>query len=64
METLCEKCIVWVDCGKKGGEPHGFCLYEDLFTYTARKQCNDYVEGKPATEEQWEQAQSEWLGRK
>ena len=61
---LCNKCMVWVDCGEKDGKPHGFCLYEPLFTYTERNQCNDYVEGKPSTEEEWEKAQEQWISRK
>ena len=52
-EILCKSCIKWVDCSIDN-EPHGFCLLEDLFTYTERTSCNDYVKGEPFTEEEWE----------
>lgn len=56
--------MVWVNCGEKDCKPHGFCLYEPLFTYTERNHCNDYVEGKPTTEEEWEKAQEQWVSKK
>lgn len=49
-DILCKKCATWVDCGKKNGETYGFCLQESLFSYTARTLCNDYLEGKPMSE--------------
>ena len=54
---LCKSCIYWVDCGEKENKPYGFCLAEDLFTYTARKHCNDYTKGTPITEEEFENAE-------
>lgn len=52
-DILCESCAHWVDCGG----PSSFCLIEDLFTATARKECPNYEEGVPCTEEEWEKAQ-------
>ena len=54
--TLCKSCSAWVDCGEKDNEPHGFCLQESLFTYTARKICSGYIKGVPLTEEEFELA--------
>lgn len=48
-EILCKTCICWVDCGAKG-----FCLCEDLFTYTAKTECDDYVNGEPSTEREFD----------
>lgn len=43
---LCRTCCHWVDCGEKDGEPHGFCVMRDLYTYTAYTQCAEYLEGE------------------
>ena len=51
-KTICQTCCNWVDCTKT--KPEGFCLLKDLFTYTAEKKCLEYKEGKPLTEEEWE----------
>lgn len=53
-EILCESCSYWVDCGMEDGKPYGFCLAQDLFTYTAETSCGEYSEGKPLTEEEFE----------
>lgn len=55
-KILCKSCICWVDCGDKG-----FCLCRDLFTYTNETECEDYSDGEPSTEEEWEEAQNRWL---
>ena len=36
------------------GKPYGFCLAQDLFTYTAETSCGEYSEGKPLTEEEFD----------
>ena len=53
-EVLCKKCATWVDCGEREGEPYGFCLQEYLFSYTARENCNNFLEGQPMTEQEYE----------
>lgn len=53
---LCTTCAAWVDCGKKDGKPYGFCLCQDLFTYTAETKCADYVNGTAMTEKEFENA--------
>lgn len=53
MECLCNKCATWVDCGIRENKPYGFCLQQDLFTYTARTDCIDFIEGKPITEKEY-----------
>ncbi len=58
---LCKTCNFWVDCGKKNRKPHGFCLCEDLFTYTAKQKCVNYAKGTPMTAEKWEELQEQWL---
>ena len=60
-EILCRTCNIWVDCGKKDGKPHGFCLARDLFTYTEETECMDYSKGQPSTEAEYEEAQDQWL---
>lgn len=56
-EVLCMTCLCWINCMGKNKEPHGFCLCEPLFTYTARTQCKDYIKGTPSTDEEWEDFQ-------
>ena len=51
-DFLCQHCIHWVDCSKD--KPTGFCLIQDFFTYTKRNYCNDFIEGEPMSEEEWE----------
>lgn len=58
--VLCEHCSLWVDCGMKNGKPHGFCLFEDLFTYTARIKCESHSEGTPLSEEEYETVNDSW----
>ncbi len=53
-EILCKNCIKWVNCGNKENRPYGFCLAEDLFTYTARTKCSEYTEENPITENEYE----------
>lgn len=52
-KILCKTCIFWVDC-TKDNKPKGFCLLEDLFTYTDKEVCENYTEGKPVTEAEYE----------
>ncbi|MBO7715810.1 MAG: hypothetical protein J6S85_19765 [Methanobrevibacter sp.] len=52
MKNICKTCSCWVDCKDKG-----FCLCEDLFTYTEKSSCKMYEEGTPITEEEYEKAQ-------
>lgn len=52
MKNICKTCVCWVDCKDKG-----FCLCEDLFTYTEKSSCKMYEEGTPITEEEYEKAQ-------
>ena len=52
-EILCKTCFYWVDCSKKE-KTHGFCLMCDLFTYTKKTKCRDYINGKPMTEKEFE----------
>lgn len=56
-KVLCKTCCKWVDCSKD--RPMGFCLEEDLFTYTERIMCGDYCEGKPMTEAEWEHCEED-----
>ncbi len=49
--NLCESCVRWVDCGKKGNKEYGYCVLESLYTYTDRKSCVDYVKGEPMKED-------------
>ena len=51
-KILCKTCVNWVDCKTKG-----FCLLEDLFTYTKKRRCIDYEKGEPVTEQEYEEAQ-------
>lgn len=56
-ECRCAICSRWVDCGRKDGEPWGFCLIEDLFTYTCKsidEYCDGYEEGESITLKDWE----------
>ena len=53
-DILCKFCAHWVDCGEKGGEPWGFCVFRDLYTYTAYTRCGDYDRGEPMTEAEFE----------
>ena len=48
--SLCRKCNFWVDCDSKG-----FCLMRDLFTYTDESECQDYAEGEPMKEKEYEE---------
>lgn len=61
MSVLCTHCNNWVKCTPhekaRIREPYGFCITEYLFTYTAKDKCKDFVEGKPMSEEEWEEAQ-------
>lgn len=55
-KILCTKCACWVDCSKPNNI-YGFCLKQDLFTYTrvtAHENCLDYVDGQPLTEKEYE----------
>ena len=54
--NICQKCTWWVDCHNKG-----FCLQEDLFTYTEKESCRDFEQGKPMTEEEYEEENKKWL---
>lgn len=45
--NICEKCVRWVNCGKKDGKTYGFCVLESLYTYTVRSCCRDYLKGSP-----------------
>lgn len=60
-DVLCTHCIKWVKCtphkNSKVQEPYGFCLAEDLFTYTARNRCKEFTAGECCTEQEWEMAQ-------
>ena len=60
-EILCKKCNKWVDCSSDKNKDLGFCLNEDLFTYTAKDKCSDYSVGKTITEQEYEQSNEEWL---
>lgn len=53
-EVLCKTCLCWVDCGKRSGKIYGFCLVEDLFTYTAKTSCKEYIRGNPSIENEGE----------
>lgn len=55
-KNICKTCLNWIDCGDKG-----FCLIEPLFTYTAKNRCSDYSHGSPSTDDEYEQAQQDWL---
>lgn len=56
MKTiLCKTCDFWVDCNSD----RSFCLVRDLFTATAETECDDYKEGKPMTEQEYEDANAE-----
>ena len=56
MKTiLCKTCAYWVDCNSD----RSFCLVRDLFTATAETECDDYKEGKPMTEQEYEDANAE-----
>lgn len=50
---ICDKCIFWVTADMQTG----FCLCRDLFTQTHEDTCDDYSQGQPCTEEEWEEAQ-------
>lgn len=52
MEILCKTCICAVLCKDKQ-----FCLNEELFTYTAKTSCQDYIQGTPMTEQEYEDYQ-------
>lgn len=52
-KVLCTHCIYWVDCTKEK-KPKGFCVLEPLFSYTAKESCEDYKDGTPITEQQYE----------
>lgn len=60
-DILCETCSKWVKCKAdkkaKVNEHYGFCLWQDLFTYTNNKKCSDYCKGNPMTEQEWEKCQ-------
>ena len=49
-KILCKTCIFWVDCNNASS----FCLMRDLYTPTAETKCDDYEEGKPMTEQEYE----------
>ncbi|MBO7731858.1 MAG: hypothetical protein J6S67_04880 [Methanobrevibacter sp.] len=51
---LCETCVHFVSCGIRDRRIYGYCLFEDLYTYTSRKRCEDYTEGVPLKEEELE----------
>ncbi len=52
-EILCKSCLFWVDTSK-GAKTEGFCLLKDLYTKTAKTQCDDYECGEPMSEQQYE----------
>lgn len=57
-ECKCCHCSNWVNCKWFNGKPYGFCLTEDLFTYTCKfvdEDCSNFEEGTPITEEEWEE---------
>jgi len=60
-DILCTHCSYWVRCipneKAKVKEPYGFCMVEDLFTYTFRDKCSAHNEGKPTEEHDWEISQ-------
>ena len=49
-KILCKSCILWVDCKSE----RSFRLTRDLFTPTAETECEDYQEGVPMTEQEYE----------
>lgn len=55
-KVLCANCAHWVNCSNKK-KIYGFCLYQDLFTYTNVKitdTCIDFIKGDPLTEKEYE----------
>ena len=56
--VLCTHCGYWVKC-----KNNGFCLIQDLFTYTNETECEMFEEGIPITEEEYNEANnpSNWL---
>lgn len=56
-ECLCITCMNWVNCGWKNGKPLGFCICEDLYTYTNKsvnEDCLNYTEGQSISLKEWE----------
>ena len=53
-DVLCKTCSKWVDCKNDDNVSLGFCLSEELFTFTERESCENYSEGKPMTEEEFD----------
>ena len=53
--VLCYKCMYWVNCSR-GRKKEGFCITEYLFTYTKKTECKDFMEGKPMTEKEFDEA--------
>lgn len=54
MKIVCKKCSCWVDCTKDKNKPYGFCLMEDLFTYTEKTKCEKFIDGTPVTEKDFD----------
>ena len=52
-KILCYHCSSWVDCSNDA-EKKGFCITENLYTYTEREECKDFEEGDPMTEQEYE----------
>lgn len=53
-KVLCTRCIFWVECKKENGKDKGYCVLEPLYTYTSREKCEDFNEGTPINEQQYE----------
>lgn len=53
-DVLCKTCSKWVDCKNNDNVKLGFCLIKDLYTFTECESCDDYSEGKPMTEEEFD----------
>ena len=52
--NICEQCSAWINCGEKDKKPYGFCLWEDLYTYTERSWCKEFSEGRPMDIKEYE----------
>lgn len=54
-KVLCKSCTRWVKCEREEGVIMGFCLNEDLFTYTAKLRCPNYMKGMPIKEKEFDE---------